>query len=91
MVDRIRWICEVCRAVTTDGDELSAPNPFDVGAMMTGCPRCYSVDRLVIACHNPACDLEGSSGEPWPDGVYRWSCHEHAQWAQPRAAMRGPG
>ena len=79
-----KWVCEECGEVCTE--YLSAPNPFAPEEAITACPHCRTPESLVGACHADGCKEQASSGELWPDGVYRSSCHRHSHWAGLRAA-----
>jgi len=68
------YVCEEC------GDEtavyLSAPNPFNRGETIVGCPSCWSVDSLVRACWK--CKAPATSGTPNAGGFrYVHSCFKH--------------
>lgn len=70
-------LCPECHWHGLNSEALSAPNPFDLKNVVTGCPRCKSVDSLLVACDEPGCWRETSCGTPTPLG-YRRTCSTHA-------------
>jgi len=60
----------------TQDQMLTAPNPFDPGDSIVGCPGCKSVDTLVEVCDEPGCAEFSSCGTPTPTG-YRRTCGKH--------------
>jgi hypothetical protein len=70
------WRCKECASIMAESMLLSAPNPFDSNDVLTGCPKCKSVD-----CFDPICDVEDCTkfagcGTPTSE-AYRWTCGEH--------------
>ncbi len=78
MIEEHRWLCAECDHVSLDSEILRAPSPFDDTDEIVGCPKCKAAETLVWACHSDGCVRVASIGEPWPDRVYRWSCHSHS-------------
>lgn len=80
-----RWICRECDCIVSDSEMLRASHPFLNNHEVTGCPRCRDINTFEAACHRARCKRSVSCGEPWPDGVYRWSCADHSLWAKRKA------
>lgn len=59
-----------------EGDVLQAANPFDVDDQINGCPKCHSVDSIVVACDEPDCWQQSTCGTPVTGG-YRQTCGKH--------------
>ena len=68
--------CEECGWHDYKGRYLTAPNPFDKGEIITGCPQCGSVDSMQAVCDEPRCKMPVSCGTPTKDG-YRCTCSKH--------------
>lgn len=70
--------CEVRRCTWhgLDSEVLTAPDPFDAGEQLTGCPKCKSVNTLREVCDEPDCWEFSSCGTPTAKG-YRRTCHKH--------------
>lgn len=76
-IQKGKWRCRECRLLgTTPNSMLSAPNPFDPGETIHGCPRCRGIDCFVVICDAHGCTKEGTCGWPSPDG-YRVTCFDH--------------
>lgn len=71
-----KLLCEGCNWHGPQSEMLTAPNPFDPAGAINGCPKCKSVECLVVACDEPDCWRETSCGTPTPTG-YRRTCGEH--------------
>ena len=70
--------CEVHRCTWhgLDSETLTAPDPFDIGETLTGCPSCKSANTLREACDEPDCWEFSSCGTPTETG-YRRTCGKH--------------
>lgn len=68
--------CPECGWVGRLLDLLTAPNPFEEGAMMTACPYCKAIDQATRACDEDGCTELGTCGTPTPTG-YRVTCYQH--------------
>ena len=75
-----RWICEECDWVGTDGDLLSAPDPFNEGCLIYACPTCHLM-TISRACDVDGCKFLASCGEPTENG-YVFTCSRHAPGAE---------
>lgn len=74
-----RFICFECQWIGPLDNILVAPDPFDPEHQISACPQCREItSTLRSACHVCGCSNFGSCGEPWPDGLYRWSCYDHS-------------
>lgn len=73
----LRWMCQSCDWIGNDGELLRAPNPFDAGDTIVGCPKCKAVEDIANACDEPGCGQEATCGFPAPGG-YRRTCGKHA-------------
>lgn len=71
-----KWKCDNHRCGWVGTEALTAPDPFDEGEVLHACPKCKSME-LVQACEHAGCTREATSGNKHPDGVYRWTCHDH--------------
>ena len=71
-----RVICDQCGWHGLWSEKLTATHPFDSRDVVVGCPRCKSVDSLLVACDEPGCWNETTMGTSTPQG-YRMTCHEH--------------
>lgn len=69
-------ICKDCDSQLSTKDLLEAPNPFDAGEVILGCPRCHSINSTVYACDYLDCWSEVTCGLPTNDG-YRSVCGQH--------------
>jgi hypothetical protein len=72
-----KLLCEDCAWHGLQSEMLTAPNPFDATDTIHGCPKCKSVQSLLVACDEPGCWRETSCGTPTPSG-YRRTCGQHA-------------
>lgn len=59
-----------------DSEILTAPNPFDSGDFLQGCPRCREVNAIRTVCDEPGCREFVSMGTPTESG-YRSTCYKH--------------
>lgn len=74
-----RWKCEACGEVSDQDELLVAPNPFDPGDTIIGCPQCRSVEGFREACASMGCPHASTSGTPDLFGYrYLWLCVEHS-------------
>jgi hypothetical protein len=80
MSEHEKWRCKECDHVCTNATMLTAPNPFNSEWVIHGCPECKAVDQLVAACAAEGCYADASCGCTHKDGVYRHTCHRHADW-----------
>lgn len=67
--------CNVCRWQGRESDLLQAPSPFDSHTIYA-CPKCKSIDHLIIVCDEPGCWADVTAGTPTPTG-YRQTCGQH--------------
>ena len=76
----MKWRCPECgwRGDTTE--LLRAPNPFDAGQIILGCPGCKEAPQFVNTCDEPGCEKDVSCGWSSPAG-YRHTCHDHYNFA----------
>lgn len=74
MTDKLK--CDNHRCGWVGTEPLTAEDPFNPGEELQACPKCKD-QNLVAACFATGCHNEATSGNKWPDGVYRWSCHDH--------------
>lgn len=81
-----RWKCEECDHICTTAERLTAPNPFADTDEISGCPNCKAVQSLEVACATVGCTRLGTCGGKGADGVYRFTCYEHADWLHAPAA-----
>ena len=72
-------LCRECDWHGLSGELLEAQNPFELSIQILGCPRCKSIDSLLVACDEPNCWKEATCGTPTENG-YRRTCGEHAPW-----------
>ena len=76
---KARWLCGGCGHVCYDKLILTAPNPFDAGDTVNGCPECKAVDSFTRACGHDGCLSEASVGTPGAFGFrYVWTCWKHS-------------
>lgn len=50
-----RYHCGECGALVTETELLHAPNPFDPGDTITGCPHCRLVPTFDRLCDHGGC------------------------------------
>jgi hypothetical protein len=74
-----RWQC-TCGWIGEESEILTAPNPFDPGDTVVGCPLCKEVGDFDELCDEPGCNRTTSCGFQTKDGGYRRTCHEHSEW-----------
>ena len=55
---------------------LRAPDPFNPGVDIIGCPDCKAHSSIHMACDEPGCWSVADCGTPTSDG-YRETCGEH--------------
>jgi len=72
----MKVICDECGWHGQEEEMLIAKNPFDESENVNGCPKCKSVDSMLVACDEPGCWKQTSCGTPTPDG-YRTTCGQH--------------
>lgn len=74
----MKWKCSEWRCGWHGDDEeiLSAPDPFTTDGLIYGCPKCRTVESLVIVCDEPGCTAEGTCGWLSHTG-YRRTCFKH--------------
>jgi len=77
--DPDRCQCNSCGAIVHEIDLLTAPHPFDHDNVIRGCPRCKNCDPFDRVCDVAGCLNVSSSGNPFPDGTYRWLCWTHSR------------
>ena len=65
-----------CEWHGTSDDVLKAPNPFDEGDVLWGCPECKAVNSIYLACDEPGCWERSACGMPTDTG-YRSTCGKH--------------
>ena len=68
--------CGECGALVHTDNALRAGHPFDVGAIVLGCPSCCSIDSFEKVCDEPGCTEVVCAGTPTPAG-YRLTCGKH--------------
>jgi len=68
--------CEECGWRSNESEVMRAPNPWDAGGYIEGCPECNSVNSMIYVCDEPECWSEATCGTPTPDG-YRRTCGKH--------------
>lgn len=69
-------ICQECGWRGVASAVVTAPSPFHVNDTVQGCPRCFEIQTMRIACDSDGCWREMSSGTPTEAG-YRMTCGEH--------------
>ena len=74
-----KWRCKSCNEISDHRTLLRAPNPFDSGDVITGCPHCKQFEGFELLCDEDGCQEVYTSGWPSPEG-YRVTCHKH--WKQ---------
>lgn len=60
----------------TDDKILRATSPFDAEETLYACPKCKTVNSVVVACDEPGCWKEATCGTP-TDNDYRRTCGKH--------------
>jgi hypothetical protein len=75
--DNVKWACKDCDWRGTQKMLLKAPNPFDAGDIICGCPQCKAVDNFTNICDEPGCDKEATCGWKPKGAPYRRTCHKH--------------
>ncbi len=65
-----------CPWIGTEEQSLKAPNPFDAGDEVIGCPHCKSIGTIIYVCDEPGCWKDSTCGTPTLEG-YRSTCGEH--------------
>lgn len=70
-------ICPECRATMRESELLTAPNPFDPGCTITGCPKCFQPILPLVACEEPGCWEHATCGFRSGDGPYLRTCYAH--------------
>lgn len=73
-----KWKCSDCGEIIINSEILSAKNPFDLEAMIQGCPECTSVMGFDRVCDEPGCEELATCGFPTKNG-YRHTCGEHSE------------
>lgn len=70
--------CYDCGWLGSCLDVLTAENPFDVvsGESIEGCPKCFSINKMIHLCDEDECKEEATCGWPSSQG-YRRTCHKH--------------
>ena len=71
---RIR--CDECETMFDQKDLLEAPNPFDEGDLIFGCPECREVNSTTLLCEVEGCPSIASCGTPVAGG-YAQTCCKH--------------
>lgn len=74
----LKMVCEECGWVGRENELLTAENPFRPEDMVTGCPKCKSLDTIRAGCDEPGCDEIATCGTPTEKG-YRMTCGYHVQ------------
>lgn len=73
--------CSECAARVPHMEALQAPDPFDEGEILFGCPRCRSVNTLEVACIADGCHAPTAMGVPGRGGYrYVYLCIAHNDW-----------
>jgi hypothetical protein len=72
----VKHICWECKWRGTSDDWLVAKNPFNNEDTILGCPQCFDINTLYMACDEPECWKPASCGTPTENG-YRNTCGEH--------------
>jgi hypothetical protein len=75
-LERDKWQCRECSHIMLTADVLHAPNPFEPGDEMLGCPSCKLPNTVDMLCDEPGCQQLGNHGAPSGDG-YRRTCFLH--------------
>lgn len=76
-IDVVRRVkCTECGWKGTINEELEAPNPFDPGELIYGCPHCKSINTCVGVCMVKKCWEYTSCGTPTKIG-YLHTCGKH--------------
>jgi hypothetical protein len=70
--------CLNCGHKLHESDLLKATNPFDIDEFIYACPKCKSMDDLVMVCDIAGCLKEATCGTPTQDEWrYRNVCGDH--------------
>ena len=72
----MKYICTDCGYITYSNNWRTAPNPFEPGETILGCPNCSGVDTATGVCDEPECREPATCGTPTPAG-YRHTCGKH--------------
>jgi hypothetical protein len=82
IVENKQWRCTNCLQISLQPELLTGPSPFDPEDILTGCPKCKSVDGFDEICDEPGCKQRAHCG--WPTdsdndefGGYRRTCSQH--------------
>ena len=76
-----RCKCRECSWRGSRIELLTAPHQFDPEDTVHGCPQCLCVDSYEYVCEADGCWQFPSIGQTHPDGVYRFTCTKHQNWA----------
>ena len=71
-----KLICTARRCGWHGMQALEAPNPFEPGETILGCPDCKAVETIYLACDEPDCWEQSTCGTPTPTGCRR-TCGKH--------------
>jgi hypothetical protein len=86
-----KLVCEACNYGCKRRFLLDAPNPFDPGNRIFGCPGCKSVNTMRSCCDEPGCWEPDTCGTLTPGG-HRRTCGKHQPAdTPPTAAGKGEG
>ena len=72
----MRMLCRNCGWMGPEDQILKAPNPWNQDDEICGCPQCFVVEDLRVACYRVGCKNEASMGIPTPTG-YILCCYLH--------------
>ena len=67
-----------CGKISIEKNLLRAPNPFDEGDFIIGCPFCKAACDFYEICYEPGCEMVATYGFVAEDGEYRRTCLRHS-------------
>lgn len=74
-----KYKCGNCGKISQQKDILTAPDPFDLGEIIFGCPFCKQIGELFTLCDEPGCKEISTCGFPSKNSKngYRRTCGKH--------------
>lgn len=75
-IERGKTLCTVCDYQGLLSSYMTAPDPFNSGETIYGCPTCKSIDSFAMVCEAPGCWDRVTGG--WADmGGDMNTCRKH--------------
>ena len=86
--ERDKTICMMCGWRGRESEILSAPNPFEPGGKIWGCPKCKRIEQFRPVCAHKDC-WNGLQTWVKVQGEYIGFCEKHAQEIESKRKKEG--